>query len=244
MQLKLKFWHLCVVALLVAPTLAQSANTMWSALSTLAGANVASGDRFILLDVSDTTHGGGGTAKTVTADELMTYLTTRIGGQRVYALASDYTSSSTTGTEIGFPAMTVSVAGDYALRCLLMMQSAATTTSPKFGINYTGTTTQLTAMTAFPSAGVTAATGQIDGSVNATTGQVWAYASTITETTTAPNMGPWTGVVTANENALLVLDALIGVSDTGDIEVWAGSEVGASQITIQSGSSCVVTRIS
>lgn len=244
MRIPLKFWHVLLLVVLFAPLSTWGANTMWSALSTLTGANIASGDRFVLLDISDTAHGAGGTAKTVTADELNTYLTTRVGGQRVYALASDYTSSSTTGTEIGFPAMTVSAAGDYALHCLLMMQSAATTTSPKFGVNYTGTTTQLTAMTAFPSAGVTAATGQIDGSVNATTGQVWAYSSTITETTTAPNMGPWTGVVTANENALLILDALMGVSNTGDIEVWAGSEVGASQITIQSGSVCVVTRVS
>lgn len=43
---------------------------MLSALSALTGANVASGDRITLLDVSDTTHGAGGTAKTITAEEL------------------------------------------------------------------------------------------------------------------------------------------------------------------------------
>ena len=160
----------------------------------------------------------------------------------VLQLGSNYTNATTTGTEITGLSFTLPAAGTYYVKWLLFMQSAATTTSPKFGVNYTGTATRMMAHARFPSAGVSAATGQIEGSVNATTGQVWAYAASVTETTTAPDLGPWTGVVTANENCLIEVSALIVVSDTGDLELWCGSEVSTSTITIVTGSSGILTR--
>lgn len=78
----------------------------------------------------------------------------------------------------------------------------------------------------------TAATGQLDNSANATTGHVWAYSGQDTAATTAPNLGPWTGVTTANANIMLHLESLMVVSTTGNIEVWAGSEVAANEIKV------------
>ena len=70
METRLKLWHAVLLVVLLAPLSVWGADTMWSALSALTGANVASGDKIPLLDVSDTTHGAGGTAKTITASEL------------------------------------------------------------------------------------------------------------------------------------------------------------------------------
>jgi hypothetical protein len=70
MKLNLKLWHVIVAVVVLSGPSVWAANTMWSALSALTGANVATGDKFPLLDVSDTTHGAGGTAKTITASEL------------------------------------------------------------------------------------------------------------------------------------------------------------------------------
>src|SRR5688572_418041 len=139
------------------------------------------------------------TAKKATAAQVKVFM----GGLTTYKLASDYTNSTTTGTEIGFPAMTVAAAGTFNLNCVLAVQSAATTTSPKFGVNYTGTATLFTAHMRFPSEGVTAATGQMDDVSNPTTGAVWAYAATRTETTTAPDLGPVTGVTVQNVDIMV-----------------------------------------
>jgi len=113
----------------------------------------------------------------------------------------------------------------------------------KFGVNYTGTVTRMSAMAAFPSAGVTAATGTWHDANNATTGQVWAYANTRTESTTAPNLGPWVGVTTANVDHLVIVEALVVVSDSGDLELWAGSEVASSQIQLSAGSCGILTMV-
>jgi len=182
-----------------------------------------------------------GTSKKVTLTQVETYLRTR-GMPTVLRLGSDYTNSTTTGTEITGLSFTLPAAGTYHVRWTLFVQSVATTTSPKFGVNYTGTVTSFVAHARFPSAGVTAATGQIASAVNATTGQVWAYAATRTETTTSPDLGPWTGVVTADVPCLVEVESLLVVSDTGDLELWAGSEVATSTITVVAGSSGVLVR--
>lgn len=200
-----------------------------SAVSAVAGANE--------LAVNES-----GSSKKASVTQVASYLQT-VGMHKLTHLGSDYTNSTTTGTEVTGLSFNSLVAGTYHVLWILAMQSAATTTSPKFGVNYSGTATLFMAHARYPSAGVSAATGQIEGSVNATTGQVWAYAATVTETTTAPDLGPWTGVVTAGENCLIHVEALVVVSDSGDLELWAGSEVGTSTITLKAGSCGMLTRL-
>ena len=185
-----------------------------------------------------------GASKKVTLTQIKDALDLMVGGIKIYRLGTRYTNSTTTGTEVtGIGPMTVSAAGDYYLECRFLTQSAATTTSTKFAVNYTGTTTRFAANTYFPSAGVTAATGPRPPAPTATTGQVWAYANTITEATTAPNMGPWIATTNAAANHLMHIDSLMSVSDTGDIEVWAAAEV-AAEMSLEVGSFCRVSRLS
>ncbi len=241
MRQPLKLWQAIALMIVLSTPLAWGANTMWSALSALTGVNTATGDKFPLLDVSDTTDGAGGTAKTITRDELKLALSV----PRAFVISgSHYTNTSTTGSEItGIGPMTVSVAGSYFIDCKLLVQSVATSTSWKFGVNYTGTASPMVANAYFPSAGVTAATGTMHDANNATTGQVWSYANTRTESTTAPNLGPWIGTTNANVDHLMHLDAFIVASDTGDIEVWAGSEVAASGMQVSIGSFCLLYKL-
>lgn len=179
-----------------------------------------------------------GTSKKASAAQIADFL----GMQKTH-LESAYTNNSTTGTEVADLSFTGLVAGTYYVCWHLLMQSVATTTSPKFGVNYTGTVTRMSMTAQFPSAGVTAATGQIANAANATTGQVWAYANTTTESTTAPNLGPWTGVVTQNVDIYMKIEGVVVVSDSGDLELWAGSEVAASQIQLSVGSCGMLVRM-
>lgn len=193
---------------------------------------LALGDKFPIADVSALT-----VNKFATLDEVKALLFAANGLPILTTLTGAYTNSSTTGTEVTGLSFNSLPAGTYYARWLLLMQSAATSTSPKFGVNISANLTRFAANAYFPSAGVTAATGTLHDANNATTGQVWAYANTHTASTTAPNLGPWVGVTNANVDHLLHVDALVVISGTADIELWAGSEVGASQIQLSAGSS-------
>lgn len=184
-----------------------------------------------------------GTSKKATLTQVKTLLAAANGLPVTVHLGSDYTNNSTTGTEITGLQFGSLVAGTYLAQWTLFVASAATTTSFKFGVNYTGTVTRMMNMAQFPSAGVTAATGTMHDAANATTGQVLAYANSTTETTTAPNLGPWVGVTNANNFHRIMVETLVVVSDSGDLEIWAGSEVGSSTITVKTGSCGVLIRM-
>jgi hypothetical protein len=156
-------------------------------------------------------------------------------------LSSAYTNSTTTGTEVTGLSQTL-VAGSYRFSYFLLCQSAATTTALDFGINYTGTMTAGAFRTQIGTTGAAAATGVADGTLNTVTGNVMEHWSAITESTTAPNMGAFAGVATANENFLVVVEGILVVSNGGDLELWVASEVGSSQVTVGVGSNLLVTR--
>lgn len=179
------------------------------------------------------------TAKKATAEQLKTF----VGGRTLYLLASDYTNSTTTGTQItGIGPMTIAgSSGSYYLDCELAVQSAATTTGWKFGVNYTGTTTLLAAKMLYASTGTTAATGVGENVVANNTGSIYEASAASAASTTAPNLGPTAGVAAINTNVMVALKALVTISATGDLEVWAGSEIASSQITVKAGSFCAVT---
>ncbi len=240
MKIQLRLWHLLTVQVLLLASLVWAADSRITDLTELTTGSVAQGDFVECVDVSDTTDNAAGSSRKC----LVSSIGRANGGGPVYALGSDYTNNSTTGTEItGIGAMTVGAAGTYNLNCVLVIQSAATTTGAKFGVNYTGTATLVTLSWQYPSTGTTAATGVMDDVAAVNTGSLWEAAASRTATTTAPNLGPNAGVAAANQNIYTKLEGLLVVSDTGDIEVWAGSEVAASQITVKAGSFCQVRRI-
>jgi hypothetical protein len=181
------------------------------------------------------------TAGEATLTQLLTFLQNN-GMPRVLKLGSQYTNSTTTGTEVTGLSFNNLDAGTYFVRWALLHEVTANTTSIKFGVNVTNTVSEFVTNAYFPSAGVTAATGTMHNAANATTGQVWAYANTITESTTAPNLGPWVGTTNANVPHLLIIETLTVITaGPADIELWCGSEV-AAQVSLEAGSSGICYR--
>ena len=209
------------------------ADTKISALTDIV--TLASGDKVPVADASDLT-----VSKSATMTEINTYLQT-IGKNQIAYLSSRYTNATTTGTEVTQLSFNNLVAGTYFIRWVLLYEAAAATSSIKFGVNCVSAVNEFVANVYFPSAGVTAATGTMHDAANATTGQVWAYANTRTETTTAPNLGPWIATTNAAVPHLLILETLVVQTGTGDIELWCASEV-AFEISLEVGSSGICVR--
>ena len=198
------------------------ADTKISALAAVA--SVVAAQEFAVNDAT--------VSKKATAAQIADFL-----GMKKVSLGTAYTNSTTTGTEVTGLSFTGLAAGTYYVCWALLFQSAALTTSVKFGVNYTGTVTRMSMTAQFPSAGVTAATGTWEDDLNVTTGAVWGYLITRTETTTAPNLGPWVGVTAANVDHFCKVEGVVVVSDVGDLELWCGSEVASSQVQLSIGSS-------
>lgn len=204
------------------------ADTKISALTDIV--TLADGDKVPVADASDLT-----VSKSATMTELVAYLQTQGMASKTH-LGSRYTNATSTGTEVTGLSFNSLVAGTYFVRWALLYEAAAATSSIKFGVNCTSAVNEFVANVYFPSAGVTAATGTMHDAANATTGQVWAYANTRTESTTAPNLGPWIATTNAAVPHLLILETLVVQTGTGDIELWCASEV-AAEISLEVGSS-------
>lgn len=156
-------------------------------------------------------------------------------------LSTRYTNATTTGTEVSQLSFDALEPGTYCIQWWLLYEAAATTSSIKFGVNVTNTVNEFVGYVWYPSAGVTAATGTMHDANNATSGQVWAYANTRTEATTAPNLGPWIATTNAAVPHLLHLETLVVLTAAGDIELWCASEV-AAEISLEVGSSGICYR--
>lgn len=183
-----------------------------------------------------------GTAGEATLTQLKEFLVS-IGMPETHYLSTRYTNATTTGTEVTQLSFDARAVGTYFCRWVLLYEAAATTSSIKFGVNVTNTVQEFVANVYFPSAGVAAATGTMHNANNATTGQIWAYANTITEATTAPNLGPWVATTNAAVPHMLILEALVMLTaGPGDIELWCASEV-AAQISLEVGSMGTCTRV-
>jgi hypothetical protein len=156
-------------------------------------------------------------------------------------LTGDYTNNSTTGTEITGLQVSSTGTGLLCFDYWLLVQSAATTTGWKFGINHTGTATVLALNMTYPSTGTTAATGVGENIVTNNTGSIYEASANTALSTTAPNLGPTAGVAATATNVLVKVFGMIDVTVSGDLEIWCGSEIAASQITVKTGSNVTAT---
>lgn len=159
----------------------------------------------------------------------------------VKALTADYINSSTTGTEVTGLSVDLEP-GTYRFELALILRSAATATGASLGINFTGTHTALVATMEYPSTGAAASTGVADDDSAGNVDQLYEAFVTRTESTTAPDLGPLTGVAAANVDHYVTVNGIIVVTVAGQLELWAASEVAASEIRLQAGSSLILTR--
>jgi hypothetical protein len=187
---------------------------------------------------------GTPTAPTATAGTNTTQIATtafvQTGGPvQIVALSSNGAANATTSmVKIGGLDKTVG-AGTYHFKYVIRAQSSVTTTSLKFAVNHTGTTTSFMYNLFFPSAGVTASTGVVDQETNTTTGQVWAQQATRVKNTT---LGPTTDVDAINSDIMYIVEGFAIVTVSGTLEFYHGSETGAST-QVMSGSSLILTKL-
>ena len=191
-----------------------------------------------------------GTSKKVTVNQLDAFKHTLISGNSGTAnanaapsetwqiLTANATANSTTTNAI---VMTTSSlpAGTYFYRYDIIAQSATATVSMKFAVDSTATVTKTVWHLFYPSQGVTAATGVVDQDANATTGHVWAHASSRTDNAT---LGPHTDVDTINANIHYVIEGVLVTSTSGNLTLAHGSET-ATSTQVMSGTMLRLTRM-
>jgi len=163
-----------------------------------------------------------------------------VGQVRAFALASAHAISSTTATEVTGLGPCTLVPGTYTFQFMLLAQSATATVSPMFGINFTGTAAVRSFRLRYPGTGTTATTGVADD-VGGVTGQIEESQAMNGFVTGTPNMGATGGVTATGTNILYIIEGLLVVTATGDLELWHGSET-ATSTTVSAGSSLTVTR--
>lgn len=180
-----------------------------------------------------------GSSKKVSASQVETFFETR-GFPIVFALGSDHTLASTTGTEVTGLGPCTLVPGTYYYTYELIVQSSATATGIGLGINFTGTAAVRTIRLMYPSTGTTAISGVMDD-VGAGTGQIMETNVQTAFSTTAPNMVNTAGFATANANVPVTITGILVVTVSGDLELWHSSET-AANTSVKTGSSLVVIR--
>lgn len=156
----------------------------------------------------------------------------------VAALAADHAISSTTATEVTLGA-TIQ-AGTYVYTYYLIVQSATTSVGLMYGINFTGTAAVKKMTLHYPSTGTAAITGVADD-VGVASGTIHGSHTVTDYSTTAPNMGHNGGVGAANADILVMIEGILIVTASGDLELWHGSET-ATSTTIKANSSLIITK--
>src|SRR6476661_3548076 len=175
----------------------------------------------------------GGSSVKITPAQVLAFMKTN-GAPRVWALGSDHAISATAATEVTGLGPATLEAGTYIFNFYIIAQSATTSVGIMLGINFTGTAAVRAFKTRAATTGTTAISGVVDDT-GATSGQTEESVASNTYSTTAPNMGFTGGVATANANVLLVVEGVLVVTASGDLELWHGSET-ATSTTVKAGS--------
>lgn len=132
-------------------------------------------------------------------------------------------------------------AGTWKFKYTIIYQTAATTTGIGFAINHTGTAGQYQAMWTHITTGGAAATGIGDSDTATAAGQLAegkheGALNALIGSTTA-------GVDAANTDIMAVLEGIIVVTASGDLELKIGSEVGSSAVRVMADSTLELLKI-
>lgn len=187
-----------------------------SALTAITGANVAVGDLFTVVDVSDTTMAASGTNKSITAQELEKFLE-RFGlPQLAVGTTQETNTSNTTWDDVAGVSWSVTSGRTYWVKVAGIYQTAATTTGIQF--RFTGPTTSW-AVNRFA----------VRQAANGTDTFFEAGSADLTQN------GASASVVAANTDYVFMHEAMFVASSTATLQLQYRSEVNASQVTVQSG---------
>ena len=161
------------------------------------------------------------------------------GGDTTKYLSANQTISSTTMAKVTGLDTTIA-AGTWAFRYIAIYQSTATATAVKFGVNFSGTQTKFVTEATGGENTTSASTGAVD-QVHAAFGLRSGGASRAPSATTVI-FGP-TSVDTANANMMAIINGIIVVTVSGDLQLYFGSEATGSTQTIMANSSLILSPI-
>jgi hypothetical protein len=188
-----------------------------------------------------------GTQKKVTASQIEAYLHTGIAGnsgaagqrQTTLVLTSN-SADATTTTQTTVMTITGVGTGTWRLKGTLIYQTAATTTGIGITVNHTGTVSRFVSNWIQLTTGGAAATGIGDQATATATGQlVEGKAERVIDTRSSFTVG----VDTANADELVVLDAVIIVTATGQLELKIATEIGGSAARLMAGSLLELSKV-
>lgn len=174
--------------------------------------------------------------------------TTKISGSSSGA-AGNYITTQFLGSDVNNSTTTLATAmtttgvgpGLYQFKYVVRYQSAATTTGIGLAVDHTQTTNYFVSSYWFISTGGAAATGVADQVAATNAGQM---AEGKSERVKGTVSSATAGVDTQNADMLAVVEGLIDVTANGDLLLEFRSEVATSQVTIKSGTSLILTKMS
>ncbi|HEY5443802.1 MAG TPA: hypothetical protein VIJ87_04880 [Pyrinomonadaceae bacterium] len=205
-----------------------------------AATDVAVGDLFVIVDVSDTTGDGNGTTKKITGATVATGLQLISAFPRVKRLGTQHSISSTTGTVVSDLTMALEI-GTFLFTYTLLVRSATATVGPMVGVNFTGTgNPRQIAYWADNTAALTDETYGMSNQGSKSFGFIAGMADS-TKSTTAPAMGSTVGVKTTATDTLMIVQGIIIVTVAGNLELYHSSET-ASATSVEVGSSLMVNK--
>ncbi|NDF48240.1 MAG: hypothetical protein EB158_08745 [Nitrosopumilaceae archaeon] len=130
--------------------------------------------------------------------------------------------------------------GTWHYKYVVIYQTAATTTGLFTAVDHTGTVSTFTMNTQFQSTGGAAATQITDG-VNSVqnAGLVEGKSERVKNTATSATAG----VDTANTNVVEIVEGIVIVTASGDLQLKIGTEVAASGVTVKAGTLLELNKI-
>jgi hypothetical protein len=161
------------------------------------------------------------------------------GDTTVETLTSN-SSDITTTTQTVVMTITGLGAGTYRVKGALIYQTAATTTGIGITLNHTVTVSRFVSNWIHITTGGAAATGISDQVTSTAAGQlVEGKAERVKDTRSSFTIG----VDTANADELAIVDALIIVAVSGDLQLKIATEVAASAVRLMAGSTIEVNKV-
>ena len=173
--------------------------------------------------------------------------TTKTSGSSAAAgnyITTQYLTGDVTNSTVNLAAgMTTTnvVAGTYQFKYVVRYQSAATTTGIGLAADHTGTATYWVSSFWFVSTGGTASTGVADQIAATNTGQMVEGKS---ERVKGTSTSATAGVDTLNADMLAVMEGIMEVSTSGDLQLEFKSEIATSIVTLKAGTCLILTKLS
>lgn len=154
-------------------------------------------------------------------------------------LSADFTNNAVALTKVTNLDFAMGI-GSFIFEYVICYRSAALTTGISFAVNHSGTVTTFVWDQVFGAIVAADATAGADqDQILATAAPVRVFSSRAKFTTVR---GVTISVDTANADMLMRIYGLAVVTVAGNLELWCGSEVAASQVTVKAGSIVRVTR--